>query len=243
MSSGGKTWPALVPLRPWSNKAWCPHKGPEICQDDILGTTYAANSIVSVDFNTDANTIATLKSRGYTVVCYASGGTFESWRDDSSKFPAGLLARKMSDWDENWLDIRSTAPYYSTLQSIMDARAQVLSLKKCDAIEWDNVDCWSNTCISGEKAGSLALKQEQFKYNKFLADTTHKYNMAVGLKNDIDQVQELQPYFDFAVNEECYHYNECDNYKYFTQNNKVCIVCVFMIMRFSFGCRLSCLIK
>ena len=33
--------------------------------------------------------------------------------------------------------------------------------------------------------------------------------MAVGLKNDLGQVRRLLPYFDFAVNEQCFQYNEC----------------------------------
>jgi hypothetical protein len=32
----------------------------------------------------------------------------------------------------------------------------------------------------------------------------------VGLKNDLGQVRRLLPYFDFAVNEQCFQYRECD---------------------------------
>ena len=34
--------------------------------------------------------------------------------------------------------------------------------------------------------------------------------MSVGLKNDLDQVPELVADFDFAVNEQCFQYEECD---------------------------------
>lgn len=34
--------------------------------------------------------------------------------------------------------------------------------------------------------------------------------MKVGLKNAVDLVPELAGFFDFAVNEECNAYNECD---------------------------------
>jgi hypothetical protein len=50
------------------------------------------------------------------------------------------------------------------------------------AIEWDNVDCWANSCIEGIAAGNAALGAEQLKYNAWLAGVTHKYKMAVGLK-------------------------------------------------------------
>ena len=32
----------------------------------------------------------------------------------------------------------------------------------------------------------------------------------MGLKNDLDQVPQLLPYFDWALNEECMAYDECD---------------------------------
>lgn len=34
--------------------------------------------------------------------------------------------------------------------------------------------------------------------------------MKVGLKNTVDLVRILEPWFDFAINESCYKYNECD---------------------------------
>ena len=32
----------------------------------------------------------------------------------------------------------------------------------------------------------------------------------MGLKNDLAQVPQLEPHFDFAVNEECFRYRECE---------------------------------
>jgi hypothetical protein len=44
------------------------------------------------------------------------------------------------------------------------------------------------------------------------------------LKNDIEQVAVLEPYFDWAVNEQCFQYEECDwpdgGYLNFIDNNK-----------------------
>ncbi len=34
--------------------------------------------------------------------------------------------------------------------------------------------------------------------------------MAVGLKNDLDQIPQLVDDFDFAVNEQCAQYDECE---------------------------------
>lgn len=81
-----------------------------------------------------------------------------------------------------WLDIRPTNPKYPALQAVMENRAKTLAQNGCQAIEWDNVDCWSNKCVSDQAAGTLTMKNAQYVYNKWLADVTHKYSMAVGLK-------------------------------------------------------------
>jgi hypothetical protein len=44
--------------------------------------------------------------------------------------------------------------------------------------------------------------------------------VAVGLKNDLDQVAALAPSFDFAVNEECAGYSECGVLSAFTKAGK-----------------------
>jgi hypothetical protein len=53
-----------------------------------------------------------------------------------------------------------------------------------------------------------------------LSELTHKNNLLVGLKNDVEQIDTLEPHFDFAVNEECAKYNECQAYAPFLFNNK-----------------------
>ncbi|XP_033755768.1 uncharacterized protein LOC117338523 [Pecten maximus] len=48
----------------------------------------------------------------------------------------------------------------------------------------------------------------------------HHRDLSVGLKNDVGQVADLEPYFDWALNEECMDYNECDQYGPFLHNHK-----------------------
>jgi len=36
----------------------------------------------------------------------------------------------------------------------------------------------------------------------------------------MDQIKDLLPYYDWALNEECYEYGECEKYKPFIQANK-----------------------
>ena len=91
--------------------------------------TYPTLPQITVDGGVSATTIQTLRSRGYLVICYISGGTLEPWRSDANLFPKGALGLKMSGWNEYWLDIRSTNPYYSTLKSLMNNRAKAVAAK------------------------------------------------------------------------------------------------------------------
>ncbi len=51
---------------------------------------------------------------------------------------------------------------------------------------------------------------DECDYDHWLADQAHLRGLAIGLKNDLDQVTVLVDWFDFAVNEECHDYTESD---------------------------------
>jgi hypothetical protein len=40
------------------------------------------------------------------------------------------------------------------------------------------------------------------------------------MKNDVDQIADLTPSFDFAINESCYRYHECSGYQSFIEAQK-----------------------
>jgi hypothetical protein len=151
-------------------------------------------------FDTPASTIAALQARGKRVICYFSAGSFEPWREDASTFPESVKGKKMDGWDELWLDVRQL----ESLAPIMRARLDLAAQKGCDAVEPDNVDAYSNA------SGFPLTGADQLAYNRFLADEAHARGLAIGLKNDLEQVRALEPHFDFAVNEECFTYDECD---------------------------------
>jgi hypothetical protein len=44
--------------------------------------------------------------------------------------------------------------------------------------------------------------------------------LAVGLKNDLGQINDLVDFYDFAVNEQCFQYNECELLRPFIAKNK-----------------------
>ena len=165
-----------------------------------LNTSYPV-TLYDVDlFDTDINTIRELQRSGKKVVCYFSAGSYENFRDDQGIFLPSELGNTLDGWeDERWLDIRS-----SNIHSIMKKRLDIAKQKGCDAVEPDNMDGYTN------ESGFNLTAQDQLAYNRFIANEAHKRDLAVGLKNDLDQVTELVEYFDFAVNEQCFEYNECE---------------------------------
>ncbi len=161
--------------------------------------------------DTSVSTISALKAKGIIVICYFSAGTSENWRSDYSKFPSTVKGSKVDGWaGENWLDVRNLG----VLMPIMTARMDTAVNKGCDGLEPDNVDAYTN------KSGFPLTANDQKTYLISLANEAHKRNLSIGLKNNIDQVSELSSTFDWALNEQCYQYNECGVYSAFINKNK-----------------------
>ncbi len=153
-------------------------------------------------FDVSEETITALKNAGRVVICYFSAGSWENWRDDAADFPESVKGNNMDEWDgEKWLDISNAA-----LEPIMEARLDLAVTKGCDGVEPDNVDGYVNT------TGFTLTGAHQIAYNTFLATEAHARNLSVGLKNDVDQLDALVGLFDWALNESCMDWDECDNY-------------------------------
>jgi hypothetical protein len=175
-----------------------------------LHLTIRANVYDIDGFNTSREAIATIHSQQSKAICYLSAGTWEKWRPDAGKFPRKVIGISNGWKGEQWLDIRQTA----ILLPIMQARVDMCKDKGFDAIEFDNVDAYRN------KTGFPIKNTDQFYFNALLANMAHRAGLAVGLKNDTDQIQQLLPFFDFAINEECFQYDECDELIPFIYANK-----------------------
>jgi hypothetical protein len=154
--------------------------------------------------NSTLNTaaIAAIHAAGKKAICYVSAGSWENWRPDANQFPASVLGNKNGWAGEKWLDIRQT----SVLLPIMEARVQKCAQAGFDGVEWDNVDGYTN------RTGFPLTAADQLTYNASLANLAHTYGLTVALKNDVEQVSDLAPYFDYAVNEQCQQYSECSGY-------------------------------
>jgi hypothetical protein len=96
----------------------------------------------------------------------------------------------------------------------MTARMQMCVQKGFDALEPDNIDGYTNS------TGFPLTAADQLAYNEWIATTAHSLGLSVGLKNDVDQTAQLEPYFDWALDEQCNQYSECDTESVFTNANK-----------------------
>lgn len=86
----------------------------------------------------------------------------------------------------------------------MRARLDLCVQKGFDAVEFDNVDGYAND------TGFPLTYGDQLRYNAFLANAAHARGLAAALKNDLEQVPDLLPYFDMMVVEQCFQYRECE---------------------------------
>ncbi len=162
-------------------------------------------------FDTPTHIFDELHSKGRVVVCYFSAGTWEKWRTDKDHFPSSVQGKSLEDWpDEKWLDIRQLA----VLAPVMTARLDLAVEKGCDGIEPDNIDGYSN------KSGFPLTYDDQIYYNTWLADQAHIRGLSIGLKNDLNQVKDLVQIFDWALNEQCFQYNECEKLLPFVKAGK-----------------------
>ncbi|MCX2179430.1 endo alpha-1,4 polygalactosaminidase [Streptomyces sp. SKN60] len=161
-------------------------------------------------FDHPASAVADLHRWGRKVICYLSTGAWEEFRPDAAQFPKELLGRSNGWPGERWLDIRRT----DLLAPLMAARLDMCRAKGFDAVEPDNMDGYTN------RTGFPLTAADQLTYNRLIARLAHERGLSVGLKNDLDQIPQLLPDFDFAVNEQCAEYEECELLVPFVQAGK-----------------------
>ncbi|MER5510228.1 endo alpha-1,4 polygalactosaminidase [Streptomyces sp. NPDC002766] len=197
---------------PASAPRWRPHPG-VAWQWQLSGRIDTSVDVPVYDidgFDQSRATVAALHRKGRKVICYLSTGAWEDWRPDAKKFPRSVIGRGNGWRGERWLDIRRT----DVLAPLMAARLDMCRDKGFDAVEPDNMDGYRNT------TGFHLTAADQLRYNRLLAKLAHDRGMAVGLKNDLDQIPLLVKDFDFAVDEQCAQYGECAALKPFIEADK-----------------------
>ena len=155
-------------------------------------------------FDNDATVVSDLHTRGKKVICHVDFGTFEPGRPDAAQFPRESVGTPYKGNPERmWLDIRNM----NGLKNIIHGRLNLAASKGCDAIAPDNLDGWD---LKAHEATGFSLSPiDQVIYNRTIAAEAHARGLAVALKNDIRQVDDLLRDFDFHLSENCYQRKDC----------------------------------
>lgn len=183
-------------------------------QWQLTGTIDTSYDVEMYDidlFDASQSVIDQLHGDGRTVICYFSAGSWEDWRSDAGDFPESVKGKDLDGWaDEKWLDISQL----DDLGPIMEERLDLAVSKGCDGVEPDNVDGYAND------TGFPLTYQDQLDYNLWLSTAAHARDLSVGLKNDLDQIPDLVAAFDWALNEQCFQYDECASLRPFITAGK-----------------------
>ena len=122
-----------------------------------------------------------------------------------------VIGANLDDWaGGRWLDIRRI----DLLAPIMEARMDSCQANGFDGIEPDNIDGFLND------TGFPLTYGDQLEYNIWLAEAAHARGLSIGLKNDRDQIPDLLTHFDWALNEECFEFEECETLLPFIEAGK-----------------------
>lgn len=179
-----------------------------------LSDTGALDTSFDVDaynidlFETSQATIDQLHAAGRKVICYFDTA-YEPGRPDSAQL-APYRGNAMEGWPgQYWLDVMQPV-----VVDVMKARIAMAQQHKCDAVEADDVDSRDNN----PGTGITAAGQQNFV--RVLAAEAHARGMSFALKNALADIPALIDDVDFAINEECFAYDECDALLPFIQANK-----------------------
>ena len=142
-------------------------------------------------------------------ICYLNG--FQSQPGEADAW-AGLLVDgadgPLADpgWPDEYLLDTSTAAHRDAIADMMKPRIDGCAAAGFEAVEFDNLDSYTRSDGALTQADNLALA------SLYIADA-HEAGLAVAQKNLVEfATQGKAAGFDFAVTEECGHYQECDGY-------------------------------
>ena len=183
--------------------------GPTVYDVDFLVDPLCAPGGSNDVENTAA--VVAVHAAGAHAVCYLDAGTDEPFRPDHQLYVNfdgscggclfGKAVRGFSE--EHWLDLNDTQGQRTFILGRVAARLARCKAAGFDAVEFDNVDGYSND------TGRPISEATQLLFNTALANLAHANGFTAALKNDLEQVPELLPYFDMAVNEQCQEFQEC----------------------------------
>ncbi|KAL4418983.1 hypothetical protein ABPG77_004456 [Micractinium sp. CCAP 211/92] len=165
------------------------------------------------DLDVAPDAIPTLRRKNSTVrvICYFST-QYEDWRADAALFKAPVLGNPLGDWPgERWVDIRA-----ASIRSIMRARIARAKDAGCDGVDPDNTDGYTGD------TGFPLTANDALSFLAFLSTEAHAAGLGIGLKNTLGLINSTtQELWDWAINEQCWYYDECNYYRHFDDSKPI----------------------
>jgi len=162
--------------------------------------------------------VEAIHAAGKRALCYVQAGTAERFRPDYAQMVAFdeacggcLIGKPFSKVfpDEFWANLNDDQGQRSFLLAIVEARVALCAEAGFDGVEFDVVDAYAQ---DPSVTGWNISYETQLEYDQQLANLAHRYGLTAALKNNLGQLDVLLAYFDYAVNEQCFQYDECDGY-------------------------------
>jgi Glycoside-hydrolase family GH114 len=202
-----------------------------ICAEPFSGGACVRPDVFDIDLYGIGGGLATtavdaIHEAGAHAICYIDAGSIETYRPDYPSFvrfdkrcEGCLIGNPFSKVfnDENWANINNDQGQRDFMLEMNEARVARCEEAGFDAVEFDVVEAYNS---SYRTVGWHISARTQLTFNSALADIAHRHGMSVGLKNDLGQIPDLLPKFDFAINEQCFQYDECDSLARFIQAGK-----------------------
>ncbi len=200
-----------------------PAVSPEVFDIDFLTDPVCVSGGSNDVDNTDG--VNAIHANGAHTICYVDAGTDEPFRPDHQAYVnfdnacgGCLLGKPVAGFrEERWLNINNDQGQRTFILGEVSARVDRCRADGFDAVEFDNVEAYPND------TGLPISEAAQLLFNTALANLAHQKGLTVGLKNDVAQVGDLLPYFDFAINEQCQQFNECSTLDPFVSAGKAVI--------------------
>lgn len=128
-------------------------------------------------------------------------------------FPSSVIGSGTGWSGERWLDIRRSS--WSLFAPIIWARLDLARSIGCDGVEPDQ-----NNPIGNSPGFPISLADQTAWYLE-VARQAHARGLSVGMKNGIESVgRATVAAFDWALNEECFQYDECEVMRRFVSVGK-----------------------
>ena len=160
--------------------------------------------------------VRALHAKGNHAIGYVDAGDAEDYRPDFQQYvnfnaacSGCLIGNPYAGFtNEYMLNINNDQGQADFIRKMIQARTDRVAANSFDAVEYDVVSNFEN------HSGFKITYETQVKFNVSLTEIAHADGLSAPLKSDVDQAKDraLQKAFDFVIDEQCWQYDQCQDY-------------------------------